>query len=84
MKEEYLGTKISAGCLFVMSNVIASLEEMKTYEEKLNVLLGFGSLCAADKTFLQVKEKDIPQLLEMSKKAQEQALLLQKENKLFS
>ena len=84
MKEEYLGTKISAGCLFVMSNVIASLEEMKTYEEKLNVLLGFGSLCVADKSFLQVKEKDIPQLLEMSKKAQEQALLLQKENKLFS
>ena len=84
MNEEYLGTKISAGCLFVMSNVIASLEEMKTYEEKLNVLLGFGSLCVADKTFLQVKEKAIPQLLEMSKKAQEQALLLQKENKLFS
>jgi hypothetical protein len=81
MKEEYLGTTISAGCLFVMSNVIASLEELKTYEEKLNVLLSFGSLCAADKSFLSVKEKDIPQLLEMSKKAQEQALFLQKENK---
>jgi hypothetical protein len=65
MKEEYLGTKISAGCLLVMSNVIASLEELKTYEEKINVLLGFGSLCAVDKSFLSVKEKDITQLIEM-------------------